>query len=239
MQELNLTYLWQNVSQPPVLEAPDLSAADAMGQLICNNPDEITLVVIGPLTNVACAMQRYPNMADAVVEIVIMGGVFAIDNYLKDTNFGMDPEAVHIVLRSRAKITIIPMDVTTRTLMTHDDLDGFEQIKTPLARYICETTRPWMQYSMVTRNLTGCWIHDALVVAWLIDQHVGTATEYRVGIELRAGTTRGKCWRYKPPLRLSVGISESAGAIVHILQTVDNRMLLNMIENTLSTSSTI
>ncbi|HAT25321.1 MAG TPA: nucleoside hydrolase, partial [Pantoea septica] len=58
----------------------------------------MTLVAIGPLTNVALAMQRYPAMAEAVAEIVVMGGVFALDDYIKDTNFGLDPEAAHQVL---------------------------------------------------------------------------------------------------------------------------------------------
>lgn len=48
-----------------------------------------------------------------------MGGVFDIDHYLKDTNFVYDPEAAHIVLSSGANITLVPMDVTTQTIMTH------------------------------------------------------------------------------------------------------------------------
>lgn len=235
VHELNLTHLWHNVSQPPPLVAPDQSAVDAIGELICNNPGEITLIVIGPLTNAARAIQRYPNLAESVTEIAIMGGVFAVDNYLKDTNFGLDPEAAHIVLTSGAKITLVPMDVTTQTLMTHLDLNRIADLDNPLARYIAETSRPWMDYSIITRNLTGCWIHDVLVVAWLIDQRVATATDYRVDVELHAGLSRGKSWRYQPPLRLAIGIDESAGGMVHMLTNVDNQTLLSMVEQALST----
>lgn len=207
-----------------------------MGQLICENPGEVTLVAIGPLTNVARAMQRYPQLAKSVAEIAIMGGVFAVDNYLKDTNFGLDPEAADIVLNSGAKITIVPMDVTTQTLLTHQDLDRITKIDTPLARFISETTHPWIDYSMMTRNLTGSWIHDVLVVAWLLDHRVATATDYRMGIELRAGATRGKSWRYRHPLRVSVGIDESAGTLVQILNSVDNQRLLNLLEEVFDAS---
>lgn len=95
-----LTALWQQTARPPAVESSAPLAAHAIGELICNNPGEITLVAIGPLTNIAHAMQLYPQMAASVAEIAIMGGVFHVDGYLKDTNFGLDPEAAHVVLTS-------------------------------------------------------------------------------------------------------------------------------------------
>ncbi|MFS2222856.1 nucleoside hydrolase [Pantoea sp. B65] len=235
--QLNLADLWRGVRQPLPRAAPDRDAVDAIGQLICDNPGEITLVAIGPLTNVARAMQRYPQLVESVAEIVIMGGVFALDDYLKDTNFGLDPEAAHQVLTSGATITLVPMDATTQTLMTHQDLDRIAKSDTPLARFISETFRPWIDYSIKTRSLPGCWIHDALVVAWLLNQRVATATDYQVDVELHAGPTRGKSWRYRQPLRVTVGIEQPAGGLVHVLQRVDNALLLTMLEQALAASS--
>ncbi|WP_338564672.1 nucleoside hydrolase [Erwinia sp. E_sp_W01_6] len=229
-----LAHLWQGVRQPQAYTAPEEEAAEAIARLICENPGEITLVAIGPLTNVALAMERYPEMIDAVQEIAIMGGVFAVDDYIKDTNFGLDPEAAHKVLTSGASITLVPMDVTTRTLMTHNDLKRISQLNTPLAQFVTETLRPWMDYSIQTRNLPGCWVHDALVVAWLLNQQVATAADYYVDVELRADQTRGKSWRYRHPLRVDVGIGAPTGGLVHVLQTVDNRLLISMIETALA-----
>ncbi|RWR00927.1 hydrolase [[Pantoea] beijingensis] len=236
VDDLALSHLWQGVRQPQSTEPPEQGAVDAMGQLICDNPGEMTLVAIGPLTNVALAMQRYPQMAESVAEIAIMGGVFALDDYIKDTNFGLDPEAAHQVLNSGANITLVPMDVTTQTLMTHQDLDRIARINKPLARFVTETFRPWIDYSMRSRHLSGCWIHDALVVAWLLNQHVATAADYYADIELRAGATRGKSWRYRQPLRVDVGIEQPVGGMVHILQSVNNVQLLTMLENILAHS---
>ncbi|CCG88456.1 nucleoside hydrolase [Erwinia piriflorinigrans] len=229
-----LAHLWQGVRQPQPWAPPPEDAADAIGQLICAHPGEITLVAIGPLTNVALALERYPHMADAVQEIAIMGGVFALDDFIKDTNFGIDPEAAHKVLTSGANITLVPMDVTSQTLMTHQDLDRIEQIDTPLARFVTETLRPWIDYSMQTRRLAGCWIHDALVVAWLLNQQVATAADYFVNVELREGMTRGKSWRFRQPLRLDVGIGQPEGGLVQVLKTVDNALLLAMLEHNLA-----
>ncbi|EXU74427.1 nucleoside hydrolase [Erwinia mallotivora] len=229
----NLAHLWRDVASPQVRQAPSLAAADAIGQLICANPGEITLVAIGPLTNVALAMARYPAMIAAVQEIVIMGGVFTLDDYIKDTNFGLDPEAAQQVLTSGARITLVPMDVTTQTMLTRQDLQRFASIDGWLARYVCETLRPWLEYSMQTRNIPGCWIHDALVVAWLINPQVATAADYYVDVEVRPGMTRGKAWRFRPPLRVDVAVGEPTGSRVQVLKTVDNPLLLTMLEQAL------
>lgn len=226
--------LWRGVRQPLAFSAPEIDAADAIGQLICANPGKITLVAIGPLTNVALALERYPQMADSVQEIAIMGGVFALDDYIKDTNFGIDPEAAQRVLSSGANITLVPMDVTSQTLLTHQDLNRIATINTPLARFVTETLRPWIDYSIQVRQLPGSWIHDALVVAWLINQQVATAADFYVEVELRQGMTRGKSWRFRPPLRLDVGITPPTGGLIHVLQTVDNQLLVAMLERYLA-----
>lgn len=224
--------LWRGVRQPQTVAADGNDAAGVMGQLICDNPGEFTLVAIGPLTNVAQALQRYPQMADSVAEIVIMGGVFALDDYIKDTNFGLDPEAAHQVLHSGATITLVPMDATTQTLLTHQDLTRLTACDHPLPQFVRETLRPWIDYSIRTRHLPGCWIHDALVIAWLLNQRVADGVDYHVDIELRPGATRGKTWRYRTPLRLDVGVPADAGALVHVMQNVNNPLLLEVIEQT-------
>ncbi|MBU6520453.1 nucleoside hydrolase [Pantoea sp. B270] len=224
--------LWRGVRQPQTVAADGNDAAGVMGQLICDNPGEFTLVAIGPLTNVAQALQRYPQMADCVAEIVIMGGVFALDDYIKDTNFGLDPEAAHQVLHSGATITLVPMDATTQTLLTHQDLTRLTACDHPLPQFVRETLRPWIDYSIRTRHLPGCWIHDALVIAWLLNQRVADGVDYHVDIELRPGATRGKTWRYRTPLRLDVGVPADAGALVHVMQNVNNPLLLEVIEQT-------
>ncbi|MEB5972707.1 nucleoside hydrolase [Pantoea dispersa] len=224
--------LWRGVRQPQMVAPDGNDAAGVMGQLICDHPGEFTLVAIGPLTNVAQALQRYPQMAESVAEIVIMGGVFALDDYIKDTNFGLDPEAAHQVLHSGATITLVPMDATTQTLLTHQDLTRLTACDHPLPQFVRETLRPWIDYSIRTRHLPGCWIHDALVIAWLLNQRVADGVDYHVDIELRPGATRGKTWRYRTPLRLDVGVPPDAGALVHVMQNVNNPLLLEVIEQT-------
>lgn len=229
-----LTALWQQTARPPLVALNAPLAAHAMGELICNNPGEITLVAIGPLTNIAHAMQLYPQLASSVAEIAIMGGVFNVDGYLKDTNFGLDPEAAHVVLTSGANITLAPLDVTTQTQLLQD-LDKIAQIDSPLSRYLVETIRPWISYSMQTRQLPGCWVHDALVVAWLLDKSIVTTSRDYLDVALEGALTRGMTLRFSPEtLRLDVGIPAPQGKPVALLQTVDNKKLLDTLYHRLS-----
>lgn len=225
----HLRHLWQNVA-PPVPCAPAAPLAPyAIGELICNYPGEITLVAIGPLTNVALALRLFPHMAQAVKRIVIMGGVFQVAGYLKDTNIAIDPEAAHIVLTSGAPVTLVPLDVTTQTQLTHTDLQRLEKLKNPFACYLLHTLSPWLSYSMHTRQLPGCWIHDALTIAWLIEPELCTSYHDHIDVAL-TGIARGIICRYGADnLKLRVGIPASHGTPAQILQSVDNQRLLALI----------
>jgi inosine-uridine nucleoside N-ribohydrolase len=231
VDRFGLRELWTNVPTPVICQAVKSHAPEAIGELICNNPGEITLVATGPLTNVAIALQLYPQMVHAVKNIVVMGGVFNVPGYLKDTNFGLDPEAAHAVLTSGMPITLVPMDVTSKTQMLHTDLDRLAKVENGLSRYLEQTIRPWITYSMQTRNLPGCWIHDALTIAWLLDPSLAATTEDYLDVSLE-GISRGMTCRYgRDTLRLDVGIPAPRGARVKILQDIDNRQLLSLIEH--------
>lgn len=230
-----LAALWRDLPAPSLANAPAPDAAIAIGELICRHPGEITLAAIGPLTNVAHAMQLYPQMAQAVKEIVIMGGVFNVDGYIKDTNFGLDPEAARLVLNSGATITLAPLDVTTQTMLTQADLAALTQPDTPLCRYLRATTRPWIDYSRHTRHLPGCWIHDALVIAWLLAPQLVTTEMFHVDVALEGALTRGSSRRWRPDsLRLTVGMPAPQGKPVRVMQQVDNARLLALIGATLA-----
>ena len=236
VRKQGLLSLWDNLPPlPPLNDHSAPHAAQAIGELVCNNPGEITVVAIGPLTNIAHTIQLYPDFAQSVAEIVIMGGVFQLDSYLKDTNFAVDPEAAKIVIESGANITLAPLDVTTQTLLTHQDLDKLQSFANPLADFIVRTSRPWMDYSIQTRQLAGCWIHDVLCVAKLIDESVVTSSPYIVDVSTARDCTRASSRRWKEgALRLTVGMPPVSHQPVNVMEQVDNRRLLEIIFNALS-----
>ncbi|MCO6506023.1 MAG: nucleoside hydrolase [Snodgrassella sp.] len=235
VRKQGLLSLWDNL--PPLPALNDYSAphaAQAIGELVCGNPGEITVVAIGPLTNIAHTIQLYPDFARSVAEIVIMGGVFQLDGYLKDTNFAVDPEAAKIVIESGANITLAPLDVTTQTMLTHQDLDKLQSFANPLTDFIVRTSRPWMDYSIQTRHLAGCWIHDVLCVAKLIDSDIVTSSPYIVDVSTARDCTRASSRRWKEgALRLTVGMPEVIHQPVNVMESVDNQRLLEIIFNAL------
>lgn len=235
VRKQGLLSLWNNLPPlPPLNDHSAPHAAQAIGELVCNNPGEITVVAIGPLTNIAHTIQLYPDFARSVAEIVIMGGVFQLDSYLKDTNFAVDPEAAKIVIESGANITLAPLDVTTQTLLTHQDLDKLQSFANPLADFIVRTSRPWMDYSIQTRQLAGCWIHDVLCVAKLIDESIVTSSPYIVDVSTARDCTRASSRRWKEgALRLTVGMPPVSHQPVNVMEQVDNQRLLEIIFNAL------
>lgn len=235
VRKQGLLSLWDNLPPlPPLNDHSAPHAAQAIGELVCNNPGEITVVAIGPLTNIAHTIQLYPDFARSVAEIVIMGGVFQLDSYLKDTNFAVDPEAAKIVIESGANITLAPLDVTTQTLLTHQDLDKLQSFANPLADFIVRTSRPWMNYSIQTRQLAGCWIHDVLCVAKLIDESIITSSPYIVDVSTARDCTRASSRRWKEgALRLTVGMPPVSHQPVNVMEQVDNQRLLEIIFNAL------
>lgn len=236
VRKQGLLSLWDNLPPlPPLNDHSAPHAAQAIGELVCKNAGEITVVAIGPLTNIAHTIQLYPDFARSVAEIVIMGGVFQLDSYLKDTNFAVDPEAAKIVIESGANITLAPLDVTTQTLLTHQDLDKLQSFANPLADFIVRTSRPWMDYSIQTRQLAGCWIHDVLCVAKLIDENIVTSSPYIVDVSTARDCTRASSRRWKEgALRLTVGMPPVSHQPVNVMEQVDNQRLLEIIFNALA-----
>lgn len=150
-------------------------------------PGEVTILALGPLTNLALALKRDPAVAGLAKEIVIMGGSFNpqpannefaleyIHTPRLEFNFRWDPEAADIVLRAAwGKIVLSPIDPTTRTLFTPDLVKRIAAADTPLARY-------------VSRHVEGFPMWDELAAAIWLDPSLATRrTTMAVGIDTGA-----------------------------------------------------
>ena len=172
-------------------------ASDLMIRLARDNPGEITLCPVGPLTNVAIALAKAPEVARLFKEIVIMGGTLrhpgiqGIPTPIASANFWNDPEAAQIVMRSGAKLTLVGLDVTMKVLLT-----------APMRNAIAESGRvgaTMMQiadfyvsaYESMQPGIAGCGLHDPLAVAIAEDKTLATVERMCVDIELCGALTRG------------------------------------------------
>ena len=128
------TCAWENGLDGPTLPDPEMPlqdqhAVDFIIETLRTKPaGTVTLCPLGPLTNIAAAFNQAPDIIERVKEVVLMGGAyFEVGNITPTAEFNIyvDPEAAEIVLKSGANITMMPLDVTHKALVTKERNDRF------------------------------------------------------------------------------------------------------------------
>lgn len=151
----------------------DITAAEFIIQTVQDNPGEITLVPIGPLTNIALALRIEPSIAHQVHEIVIMGGAALVKGNaspVAEANIWHDPHAAEIVFAAGWPLTMVGLDVTTRVLMSTAYLDALVKVDTLPAHLISQILPCYLKYFKQELGLTdGIHTHDPSAIAYLID----------------------------------------------------------------------
>ncbi|MCA9906740.1 MAG: nucleoside hydrolase, partial [Anaerolineae bacterium] len=129
-----------NIFLPPPQGQPlDQSAADFIIEQVMSHPGEITLVPVGPLTNIALALRLEPRIAENVHEVVIMGGNAIVPGNASpaaEANIRNDPEAADLVFGAPWQVTMVGLDVTHKVNMTRKHLEHYSTINSPLAQHI-------------------------------------------------------------------------------------------------------
>jgi len=165
---------------PPAPEhAVDLIVRTAMAR-----PGEVTLVAIGPLTNVALALAREPRLARALRGLVIMGGIARLDRQaldwpLAEHNVGCDPEAARIAFQAGAPLTMVGLDVTLRTVITRPEIESIAAGGTPFERTVADQLARYLDLNR--RDFT--YLHDPLALSLTIDPTLVTVERALVQVE--------------------------------------------------------
>ena len=165
----------------------DISAVDQMIALSLKYPGEITLVPTGPLTNVALAIQKDAGFAARLKEIILMGGAaYCCGNVgpYTEFNIGVDPEAARVVFSSGAKITMVGLDVTDKTVLP---LRAVEEGPGPLRAFVRSLVGA---HSKISGN-GGMTMHDPLTMGFVADRSLLELKPAHVQIETLGELTRG------------------------------------------------
>ena len=224
--------LWRDLRLPAARTSADpLPAAQALVDLVDRNPGEITVLAIGPLTNVATAMMLDPEWGHKVKRLVIMAGSFDYPNVLQELNAGYDPEALHVVLASSAPALLLPLDVTLRTFFRQAHIACLDHAGTPLATYLARTVRPWVEWLDERLGRQGCPLHDPLALATLIDPDVVATRTATASIELAGTVTRGRTvsWIADDIDAVRGTLQLPASRPVEIAHAVDNDRLMSLL----------
>lgn len=184
----------------PDLPDPQMALTDGHGvdfiidTLRREAPGTVTLCPLGPLTNIATAFERAPDVAGRVQEIVLMGGAyFQVGNITPAAEFNIyvDPEAAEIVMKSGVRTTILPLDVTHKALVTPARNDAFRAIGSPVGIAVAQMTDFFERFDKEKYGSDGAPLHDPCVTAYLIRPDLFTGRHINVEIETTSPLTRG------------------------------------------------
>jgi purine nucleosidase len=169
--------------------------SDFLIEQVMSNPGEITLVAIGPLTNVALAIRKEPRIVQAVRELFIMGGALRHEGNttpLAEFNTFVDPHAAHIVYHSGMPITLTPLDVTYQCVLLAEDVERIQRAGAGIPSFIADATRFYMEFHDAYQGIQGCVINDPLTLALTFMPGLCDYSEYYVDVDLSGGVSMGK-----------------------------------------------
>ena len=192
------------VLSDPTMDLQEMHAVDFIIETLRSEPEgTVTLCPLGPLTNIATAFERAPDVAARVREIVLMGGAyFEVGNITPAAEFNIyvDPEAADIVFKSGAPITVMPLDVTHKALVTKARNDAFRALATPVGVAVAEMTDFFERFDKEKYGSDGAPLHDPCVIAWLLKPELFSGRKINVEIETGSELTLGMtCLLYTSP----------------------------------------
>lgn len=179
----------------PEMPVQDQHAVDFIIDSLRHEPKHsVTLCALGPLTNIATAIQKAPDIVERVGEIVLMGGAyFEVGNITPAAEFNIyvDPEAADIVFKSGIKLTVMPLDVTHKVLVTQPQIDRFTALNSRVGDVVAGWTNFFERFDKEKYGSAGAPLHDPTVIAYLLQPDLFTGRHINVEIEIISELTRG------------------------------------------------
>ena len=154
----------------------------------------LTIVAVGPLTNIAAALIRAPSIAGRIERIAIMGGAIGLGNWTPSAEFNIraDPDAAAIVIGSAAPVTLVPLEVTHRALATEDVMARIAAIGTPVAEMSVALMRFFAETYSEVFGFDAPAVHDPCAVASVIDPLTVPTKHMNVAVETVSELTLGR-----------------------------------------------
>ncbi|HQR87892.1 MAG: nucleoside hydrolase [Caulobacter sp. 32-67-35] len=149
-------------------------AYQAIIDIARQHPGEVTLVAVGPLTNLALALKADPEVATLLKAVVIMGGAFGVAGKpgnvtpVAEANIWNDPEAADLVFTAPWALTAVSLDVTTQVVMSPAYMDALEASAGPAGAFLNAISKPYAAFYGSRDGVSGCCVHDAAAVAFVI-----------------------------------------------------------------------
>lgn len=159
-------------------------AVDLIAEIVEAN-DEVTLVPVGPLTNIALALHRHPRAMAGVKEIVLMGGASGLGNTTPAAEFNIyaDPEAAHIVLSSGLSVTVVPLDLTHQAIVTPEILERIRALGNSVTDMATALLGFYGRAFDSDHGFLGPALHDPCAVARVIRPEIVECKRVNIVVE--------------------------------------------------------
>lgn len=200
------------------LKPSNLHAIDLIAKILRESNEKITLIPMGPLTNIAMFLKIYPELKDKIERISLMGGAINGGNRTSAAEFNIfvDPEAADIVFKSGIPITMCGLDVTQKAIVFKDDIERIKSISNPVAKLVGGILENLSKYHKED-GIEGCYLHDPVAVSCVANPTIIKTIPLKVDIELQGKYTTGatvgnfnKRFNYNPNADVAFDIGREA-----------------------------
>ncbi|XP_010505163.1 PREDICTED: uridine nucleosidase 1-like [Camelina sativa] len=176
---------------PPCITKSEISAAEFLDEKVSEYPGEVTILALGPLTNLALAIKRDSSFASKVKRIVVLGGAFfslGNVNPAAEANIYGDPEAADVVFTSGADITVVGINITTQLKLSDDDLLELRNSKGKHAKLLSDMCEFYRDWHVKSDGVYGVFLHDPVSFVAVVRPDLFTYKKGVVRVE-----TQGIC----------------------------------------------
>ncbi|MCP9312890.1 pyrimidine-specific ribonucleoside hydrolase RihA [Liquorilactobacillus satsumensis] len=179
----------------PNFAPQQMPAVELMAQILERQPEPVTLVVTGPMTNIALFLQIYPYLKGKIKQLVCMGGAMDYGNFTPTTEFNIavDPEAAKIVFEAGIPLIMAGLDVTYQAQIYPEEIAEISKIKNAVARSVAGQLAFYGTfYAQEKWGFKGIPLHDPCTIAWLLHPEYFEKKQYHVEVETKGEFTRGQ-----------------------------------------------
>ena len=207
--------------------ASKLDAAQFIINEINENSGNINLVAVGPLTNIANAIKQDPSIANKVNSLLIMGGSWLAGGNITpvaEANIYNDPEAAEIVFKSGLPIIMVGLDVTHKVFLSQKDIDKLSSLNNS-GKFLEKISNIYIKFCKDTRNMDGCFFHDATAVIAMTNPEFFKYKNARVYVS-KDNLTRGQTVVYLKDLKHETTINDDRD-FVKVLHDVESKNVIS------------
>lgn len=197
----------------PTTKPVEQSAAELIYKIANSHPGELSIIALGPLTNVATALRAYPALSKMITEIVLMGGSLSGGNITPAAEFNLyvDPEAASIVFGASIPLTMVGLNVTRKAILTEEHVKMLESGTSAVSQAAARIGRAILEQARRAGRTGGPVMNDPLAVAAFLDKSIVQIENYFVAVETAGQLTAGETVGYRrAPLRWSAPPSNAA-----------------------------